>query len=434
MKEVRATAIAAKRKRKVSRPLVIAVLLGSLSAQAWGEDRSKSAEQGVLDARNQAIAAIAGNRSGAIASLVSQWSSEASARGFTQTWESEFSAMLGAATNAQLYDIGQATSYKKVQAILQGRPEPVSTSSGNSIQAFGDTNSDLLFTPVTPCRILDTRFDGDGAVPKPAGNTSNFLVHGTAAQLAPQGHTAGTGCTAPKGEPVGISANFTVVPNAFSGHITPWPFSAPMPTASFVNFYPNTNIANAGIIATCFACGSDMSIFNFSSVNYLVDVMGYFYPAALGNVIETRHGGYDDCCSGQDTVGAAGAFIEPNNGDTTLSFTGGEEVLFWFDGQAFSSATTGNVCGTIIPAYRNTSTLAVTQLGGFENETEIWFAASAIAPQQRHGFATSGRVASMPAGTYEFGIQASKGGTVCSSANNDYVITSQKFRVLKIKH
>jgi len=58
---------------------------------------------------------------------------------------------------------------------------------------IGDSRADLVYTPVTPCRIIDTRLAG-GAIG--AGTTRSFLVTGT--DLSSQGGS-GTGCNVPKG-------------------------------------------------------------------------------------------------------------------------------------------------------------------------------------------------------------------------------------------
>src|SRR5256885_16998335 len=56
---------------------------------------------------------------------------------------------------------------------------------------LGDSAADLSYTPVTPCRILDTRIVGG---PIAAGGQRNFLVTGT--NLSSQGGSA-TGCGVP---------------------------------------------------------------------------------------------------------------------------------------------------------------------------------------------------------------------------------------------
>ena len=195
------------------RVCALAAILASLSASVWAGDRTPSAEEQAAQERITALNAIATNRDGAIAALVSQWESAITALGYPAVaWAAEFTTMLHKASPEQLLDIENASDYNAVRAILQGRSVLVTPEDLAGPAALGDTASDLLYTPVTPCRIQDTRYDSDGATMPPGGTTKNFIVYGTAAQLAPQGHTAGTGCASPKGEPAGIAANFTAVP------------------------------------------------------------------------------------------------------------------------------------------------------------------------------------------------------------------------------
>lgn len=266
---------------------VLAALMAGLSGSVWAEDRGTlSAEETAANAKTEAITVIASNREGTIGDLVNQWLPAATALGYpADAWAADFTSTLQGASNAQLYDAQNATSYNAVRAILQGRSVPVSADGLAGTANLGDSTNDLTYTPVTPCRVLDTRsgtgiYDG----PIPGGQTRNYYVEGSNALLAPQGHTAGTGCSSPKGEAAGIAANFTVVPTV-SGHIRVFPYLAPLPTASFLNFQPGANLANAGIIATCYLCGPDLSIYNNASVEYLADVMGYFYPVSTSDPV-----------------------------------------------------------------------------------------------------------------------------------------------------
>jgi hypothetical protein len=404
------------------RVCAIAAFLTGLYSAAWADERPLSAEQQAEQARVEAVSAISANRDGAIADLVSQWSSAATALGYNSVaWKSDFTAALQRASDAQLYDIKSASSYAGVTAILQGRSAPASVEGVVGADALGDTYADLLYTPVTPCRVLDTRFGtGVYAGPIPAGGIRSYYVHGTAAGLAPQGHTAGTGCSSPKGEPVAMAANFTVVPTT-SGHIRVYPYFALLPTASFLNFQPGANLANAGIIATCYNCGYDLSVYNNVSVNYLADVMGYFYPAdSVGSMIETAQGGYDYYDEIITTSSYPGDFVGYTSGSSTLTVLAGDEVIWHASTNVWSNTgLTDQVAGTLTACYRNTSTLVVTELSSFANETD--FVSDSTGITQQRSFQISGRVASMPAGTYEFGFCATKSNSFYQGSDDFYV-------------
>jgi len=210
-------------------------------------------------------------------------------------WEEEFRDILAHASAEQVLDVIGAGSYREVQNILRGE-EPDALNGGamdlpddlagtqdlDGIAAIGDLGRDLVYTPVVPCRIFDTRNDGDGGVAPAVGARQDYYVYGSGGLIAPQGGNA-SGCASPGGEPSAIAANFTVIPFA-KGNIVAWPFGSAQPTASLVNY--NTpadfNVANAAIIATGFGLARDLSVVsNFGQSHYIGDVLGYFYTGVL---------------------------------------------------------------------------------------------------------------------------------------------------------
>lgn len=126
------------------------------------------------------------------------------------------------------------------------------------------------FYAITPCRVYDSRTDGDGATPLPNGAHS-VRVQGIC------------------GVPVGASAvalNATVVSPNRAGHITLWPVGASEPVVSTLNFLANeTALANGAIVPLGPDNGgaNDMN-FRYSMQNppgtghIVFDVTGYFAP------------------------------------------------------------------------------------------------------------------------------------------------------------
>ena len=78
-----------------------------------------------------------------------------------------------------------------------------------------DLEKDYVFTPVKPCRIVDTRLAGGAFVP---GETRDFNVYGS---VASQG--GDPNCPSPKGEPRGVHLNVTVVPVSGQGNFRVFP-------------------------------------------------------------------------------------------------------------------------------------------------------------------------------------------------------------------
>jgi len=149
---------------------------------------------------------------------------------------------------------------------------------------------DLVYVAVDPCRLVDTREAG-GAI---AADTSrNFLVSGAAGGLAGQGGNT-AGCANPKAgtAPLAISAYVLAIPpdtGGTGGILSAYPSDQPAPAVgagSTVNFSAGQVIGNTTNVTLCDPAGScptngEFAILSRSTAEHVVvDVQGYFYPAA----------------------------------------------------------------------------------------------------------------------------------------------------------
>ncbi len=147
--------------------------------------------------------------------------------------------------------------------------------------ALGSALTDLVFVPLPPCRIIDTRLGSGG--PIAAGSTRDFQVAGVT-EFPPQGGNQG-GCGVPPGsaEPVApaVVINFVAVGPAGPGNLTAWAWGQPQPNTSVINYsnVPGLNIANGVIvpIAGTNLVPADIHIRAGSASTHVVaDVTGYF--------------------------------------------------------------------------------------------------------------------------------------------------------------
>jgi len=143
-------------------------------------------------------------------------------------------------------------------------------------KALGDATDDVVYTPVAPCRVLDTRLGGGGAMS--AGQTRNWLAANPAGTFAGQGGSA-TNCAIPI-KPAAVLANVTVANTAAGpAFLTTWAFNQTKPTASTLNWnFAGQQVANAVILPLCAGggCTSDFSAFVSAQTDVIIDVMGYF--------------------------------------------------------------------------------------------------------------------------------------------------------------
>jgi Chaperone of endosialidase len=152
----------------------------------------------------------------------------------------------------------------------------------------------LMFNSVAPCRILDTRLSGAGALG--SGETRTFHVVGSTSNFGGQGGHAG-GCGLPgfagPGQPQvqAVLLNFVAVTPAGAGHLTAWASDTAAPLASVLNYAKVTdqtlgvplNLANGiAVPVRQDVEGDDISINAApSSTHVVADVVGYWRTISL---------------------------------------------------------------------------------------------------------------------------------------------------------
>ena len=149
---------------------------------------------------------------------------------------------------------------------------------------LGDSNAQLVYTPVAPCRIIDTRVAGGSLA---AGVPREFSVTGI--DLSPQGGS-GTGCNVPFGRATAALINFTAVNAVGPGNLRAWAYQTPPPAppnSSVLNyaFVPGSglNVANGIAIPICDrAVPGQLCPFDFraqadgNGTQLVADVVGFF--------------------------------------------------------------------------------------------------------------------------------------------------------------
>jgi hypothetical protein len=120
----------------------------------------------------------------------------------------------------------------------------------------------LLFQPVTPCRVADTRAPSGpfGGPIIASGTFRSFTVPASA-------------CAIPSSAKA-YSLNVTVVPNGTLGYLTIWPSGATQPFVSTLNSWDGRVVANAAIVPA----GQDggLSVYASNDTQVVIDINGYF--------------------------------------------------------------------------------------------------------------------------------------------------------------
>ena len=138
---------------------------------------------------------------------------------------------------------------------------------------IGSLSADLVFTPVTPCRIVDTRNAG-GTI---AANTARGFKAWSATGFAAQGGSA-TPCGIPQSTNIAaLEMNLVAVLPTGAGYITAFPSNVAQPNASTLNYVAGDIVANGAIVKVSQASlATDWTVFTFATTHFLADVTGYY--------------------------------------------------------------------------------------------------------------------------------------------------------------
>lgn len=194
--------------------------------------------------------------------------------------------------------IVRSLSDQQVESLLEGedlakvlaQAAPQATEAGDEprmeravASAIGSPDSDLLYVPVAPCRVIDTR--GDSRTPGgilQIDQPRHFEIVGTTG-FEQQGGTAG-GCGIPSGaaapQAAAVMINLIAINPEGRGNMGAWEFGQPEPFASVINYQKlDMNIANGLIIpiAGVSTLQYDLTVeARISRVHLIADVTGYF--------------------------------------------------------------------------------------------------------------------------------------------------------------
>lgn len=140
-------------------------------------------------------------------------------------------------------------------------------------KALGDTNVDLSFTPVTPCRILDTR---NLSGPIQADATLHMDIVGLAS-FSTYGGADGNCNISNIPNIAALAVNFTVVAPAAPGYVTAYPFNKPRPLAATVNYATGEIRGNFAIVQLDQGPSQqEISLYTYAQTHIVGDVVGYF--------------------------------------------------------------------------------------------------------------------------------------------------------------
>lgn len=209
-------------------------------------------------------------------SIVSRWTPYVektygpSSRGWSERMRSTID-------NADISNLERAASAPDFQSmssqLLGGAPAAAATNAkGGVVKAsLIESGTNLVYTPITPCRIVDTRVVGG---PIAAAQTRSYIGY-TATDFTSQG-----GFESNCGIPANISAlsvSVTAVQPAGSGYLTAYPFNDAKPLTTVVNYTAGSITSGYSIIRQCRpSCSAQFNVYSHNQSHVVIDVEGYY--------------------------------------------------------------------------------------------------------------------------------------------------------------
>jgi kumamolisin len=151
------------------------------------------------------------------------------------------------------------------------------------LAAVAGATAGLAYTPVTPCRLVDTR-NAVGPLTPRAGR--NYAASDNTRIGQAGGNAAG--CGIPVG-PEALALTLTAVQPTQVGNLVAFPSGDAVPLASALNFLAGQIIANTTVVPITQGAGDNFSIFNNSDgmTPVVVDVVGYFWEYLSSDCTKT---------------------------------------------------------------------------------------------------------------------------------------------------
>jgi len=204
--------------------------------------------------------------------ISSKWGPEIQARfGISSSeWVDNMMDTFSAADLGNLRRAAQASSFDGMTGALFGGSSAANRTDTRPMQ-IGSTENDLVFTPLPPCRIVDTRVAGG---PLSANGTRSFNGW-TSTDFLTQGG-ASTNCGIPSNASAIVANVVAVNTTNRVGYLTAYPSNEARPNAATINFV-GSDLGNQSVLKLCRpGCPTQFSVFSTSATQVVVDVYGYY--------------------------------------------------------------------------------------------------------------------------------------------------------------
>ncbi|MGN7918416.1 hypothetical protein [Lysobacter sp. 22409] len=156
--------------------------------------------------------------------------------------------------------------------LLGGAPAIVAVAGKDGgAQTKAVTASNLVYTPINPCRIVDTRVVGG---PLAGGETRSYAGY-TATDFTSQGGFE-SNCGIPANA-AALALSFTSVLPGGNGYFTAYPFNEAKPITTALNYSPGLITSGHSTVPQCRpSCSSQFNVYSHNQSHMVIDAEGYF--------------------------------------------------------------------------------------------------------------------------------------------------------------
>lgn len=339
---------------------VVAVAIAVLTAgEVLAQATILSGPDPALAAREQELAAITADRGRVVREIIDQWRSSLRAANPALNDDgglSQFTAALLSTAPEVLLAASRAQSYEELTTLLAGRtqdPSVIALEPGKAIpNTLGSTSGDLVFTPITPCRIFDTRVAGGSFAGKigpggtwPGGNWFSVNL----ANFSGQGGATSCPGMPTTFDPSAVAINVTSAGQTGVGNLRLVECGGGLPLVSLLNYTPGVNLANAAVVRSAIGCplgpggSNDLFVYSTNSASdVVVDLMGYYSAPEATALSCTNVTASDASVADHETASLtatcpAGYTVSGGGFYTNLSSTGGANGMVWYRSRPFGN-------------------------------------------------------------------------------------------------
>lgn len=244
--------------------VAIGLMLATTAAAAFAEGPDAGMQPGIASGHDYPEL----SRDAVTEIILGTWGPQLAAT--DDAWQERMQAVLEQADEDNLRRAMDVLDYEQMLAVLGG----ATVRGGDAAPLeIGDEAEDLVYTPIAPCRLIDTRVASPLGGRIPAEGTVEYYSWGVNFRNTQGGDDSNCGIPA---NPAAIALNVTAVNPSKAGFLTVYPAQGVRPSTSTVNYVQGEIVGNGTLAVARQGIGFGFAIYSFGETDVVADAVGYF--------------------------------------------------------------------------------------------------------------------------------------------------------------